>query len=90
MKQGGSGLKKRYLKSFTGRHITAAFFAVLQVVVFMAGIAALGNRWIAVSAVFNVLSVIVVVVIINTRRNPAYKLAWALLILGMPLFGGLM
>ena len=56
----------------------------------MAGIAALGNRWIAVSAVFNVLSVIVVVVIINTRRNPAYKLAWALLILGMPLFGGMM
>lgn len=90
MKQGGSGLKKKYLKSFTGRLITAAFFAVLQVVVFMAGIAALGNRWIAVSAVFNVLSVIVVVVIINTRRNPAYKLAWALLILGMPLFGGLM
>lgn len=83
-------MRKRYLKSFTGRLITTALLAVLQIVIFMTGIAVLGSYWLTINAVLTVVSVIVVIIIINGRKNPAYKLAWSLLILGLPLFGGLM
>lgn len=83
-------LRKKYLKSFTGRLIITAFFAVLQIIVLMATVLLLGSYALWLNAVLTVISLIVVVIIINQRKNPAFKLAWTILILTLPLFGGLM
>jgi cardiolipin synthase len=82
--------KKKYLKTFTGRLIITAFFAALQIVVFMVTIAVLGSYTIPINATLTIISLIVVIIIINQYKNPAYKLAWSILILSMPVFGGLM
>ncbi len=36
-----------------------------------------------------VLSIIIVVLIVNSKRNPGYKIAWIILVLLFPIFGGL-
>lgn len=83
-------MHKRYIKNFTGRLITTAVIAVLQIIVFMVSVALLGTYAIQFNLLLSFISLIVVVIVINQRKNPAYKLTWAILILAMPLFGGLM
>ena len=36
-----------------------------------------------------ILSIIVVMTIVNNRLNPAYKIAWIIPIMALPIFGGL-
>ena len=83
-------MHKRYIKNFTGRLITTAVIAVLQIIVFMVSVALLGTYAVQLNLLLSFISLIVVVIVINQRKNPAYKLTWAILILAMPLFGGLM
>ena len=44
--------------------------------------------WIQI--IFRILSIIALLVVMNRSVNPAYKLAWTVLILVFPMFGGLM
>ncbi|MBE6613576.1 MAG: cardiolipin synthase [Ruminococcaceae bacterium] len=83
-------LHKKYLKSFTGRLITTALFAVLQIVAFIVMTVALSSYAVPIFIVMTVISALVVLFIINTERNPAYKLLWSIVILVFPIFGGLM
>ena len=43
-----------------------------------------------ISIVFTVISVLISLYIVNKNENPAYKIAWILLIAIVPAFGGLM
>ncbi len=86
----GKRLHKKYLKSFTGRLITTALFAALQILAFILMLVALSSYAIPIMVGMTTISMIVVIFIINTNRNPAYKLIWAILILTFPIFGGLM
>lgn len=67
-----------------------AFFAALQIIGFIAAVVVLGSYFIWVYSALNIVSLFVVVLIVNRRQNPAYKLIWSIMILAFPLFGGLM
>ncbi len=81
---------KKYLKTFTGRLILTALAAVLQIVAFLIFTAALSDYSIPISMGMTALSAVVVLFIINTDKNPAYKLLWSIVILTFPIFGGIM
>lgn len=83
-------MHKKYLKTFTGRLIITALFAALQIVFSIVMLVTLSTRSFYISAVFTVISIIVVISIVNTNKNPAYKLIWSMMILTFPVFGGLM
>lgn len=82
--------RKKYLKSFTGRLITTAFFAAVQIIGFIIAVIWLGSSFIWVYSALNIVSLFVVVLVVNRRQNPAYKLIWSIMILAFPLLGGLM
>ena len=81
---------KKYLKTFTGRLILTALAAVLQIIAFLIFTAALSDYSIPITVCMTALSAVVVLFIINTDRNPAYKLLWSITILTFPIFGGTM
>ncbi|MCI8387415.1 MAG: cardiolipin synthase [Clostridiales bacterium] len=83
-------MKKKYLKNFSGRLFTTAFIALLQIIAFVVSIGVLGSYTLTINAALTIVSIIVVVIIINQPKNPAYKLVWTILILTLPLFGGLL
>lgn len=83
-------MHKKYLKSFTGRLIITAFFALLQILLSIAMLITLSAYTPVISAVLTVVSILVVAIIVNLDKNPAYKLLWAIMILTFPVFGGLM
>lgn len=83
-------MHKKHLKSFTGRLIITALFALLQIILYIAMLVKLSTYSIAISVGLTVISIITVVCIINGNKNPAYKLTWTVTILIFPLFGGLM
>ncbi len=80
----------RYLKNFTGRLIITALFAALQILAFIFMTVALSSYAIPIQLFMTVVSALAVLFIINTDKNPAYKLLWSCLILAFPIFGGLM
>ncbi len=83
-------MHKKYLKSFTGRLVITAVFAVLQIIAFIASTVWLGSYTIASNIILTLISISVVIYIINGNKNPAYKLIWSVIILLFPVFGGLM
>lgn len=83
-------MHKKYLKSFTGRLVITAFFAVLQIIAFIASVVWLGSYTVAANIILTTVSISVVIYIINGNKNPAYKLIWSVIILLFPVFGGLM
>ncbi len=88
-RKGGAGLRQKYLKNFTGRLVITAFFALIQIVTFIVTIM-LSSYLIPINIALTVISILVVVLIVNQKKNPAFKLTWTLLILTFPVFGGLM
>ncbi len=82
-------MHKKYLKRFTGRLITTAFFALLQIILSVAMLITLSAYAPVISAFLTAISIVVVAIILNLDKNPAYKLLWIMLILTFPVFGGL-
>lgn len=82
------------------RQKNKSFFSkrILMVVLLMAvqaAILVLGIWYVSDYAVYwniglTVLSILVVVYIVNQKKNPSYKLAWIIAILVFPVFGGLL
>ncbi len=83
-------MHKKYIKSFTGRLITTAIFALLQILISIVMLITLSAYTPVISAVFTAVSIIVMVIIVNLDKNPAYKLLWVIMVLTFPVFGGLM
>lgn len=72
------------------RRSTAVFFSlVVQLGVLVAVLVAFSGSFYLFSAASLALSFIVVIWILNDSKNPAFKLAWIILILVFPIFGGI-
>lgn len=80
-------MRKTISKLFSSRIFTVALVVLLQVIWFCVMIWGLSSYFRYVELFIKLVSVIVLLHIINKPINPAYKLAWVVLILGLPIFG---
>ena len=80
---------KRLFKLIFSRMVLVGLLLVLQVAVLVGGIAFLSSYFFYVYAFFWLLSLGVVIWLLSQKDNPSFKLAWTILILLLPVFGGL-
>ena len=81
---------KKLVKILLSRLVVVGILIIIQVVWLLVAFSHLSNYSVFIRIFFVVLSILVALWIINKRDNPAYKLAWIVPILLMPLLGGLM
>lgn len=74
---------------FRDKLIWVLVFLLLQLGFFIYMCLRLREQYIYISSIFSIISLIVVIYILNRPINPAYKLAWCIPILLVPIFGGL-
>lgn len=82
-------MKKLSQKVF-GRIAVTAVLILLQAAWLLVWFTRLASYAPWVSAVFTVLSILIVLYIVRKDDNPAYKIVWIILILLVPLLGGLL
>ncbi len=79
-----------YKKMITNRIWVTALILILQVVWIVVALLKLSSYSVWINVGFSVLSILMVLYIIGKEENAAYKIAWIILILCLPLFGGLL
>lgn len=81
---------KRLIRLLFSRTFRVAVPILLQLglVVFM--VLRLSESFLELYIFFTALSFIIAVYVINLNQNPAFKIAWIIIILGIPLIGGVM
>ena len=86
----GSELKIKVRRIIVNRIFITAVLLILQIAWFVLCIAKLSafSGWI--SAALRVFSLFIVLYIICKDDNPAYKIVWIILIMLLPIFGGLL
>lgn len=84
----GKSLKLKNI--LLSRIVIAGSIILLQIVWFITFFLRLTEYSIIINFFFTTLSIIALLFVINKRYNPAFKLAWSILILLFPLFGGLL
>ena len=80
---------KKILRFITQRVVITALLIVLQALLLFGFIWKLDNYFVYFYAGSVLLSLLITLGIINTKSNPAYKIAWLIPILLFPVFGGL-
>lgn len=80
---------RKILKTLQSRLVVFGLILAVELVWLLILVTRLVSYSAAISAVFTVLSLLVVLWIINRDDNPAYKVAWIILIMALPLLGGL-
>lgn len=88
IQRGGIQLKKT-LRILLGHTGFCAMLIALQVMILIVVILQFQQYFVYFYALCIILSVLVVMVILNSRLNPAYKIAWIIPIMLFPIFGGL-
>ncbi len=81
---------KKLLKFLLHRAVIVGVLLLLQIVWMVVNLTELAAYYPIVYNGLNILSLLAVLVVVNARDNPSYKLAWVILILVFPLFGGAM
>lgn len=81
---------KKILNKLLSRMVITCLLVVIQLVVMIFGIVLLQERYIYISGILKLLSVIVVFHLITKDTNPMIKMAWMVPILLFPVLGGLM
>ena len=71
------------------RRVVGGFLLVLQLVIVMYFLGWMSGMWSWVPHMLTVLSVIIVIWLVRKYDNPTYKITWIIVILLLPLFGGL-
>lgn len=69
--------------------VIVSLLIIVQMLFLLAVIILLGDHFVWIYTTLMLLSIAIVIWLINKSENPAYKLAWVILILAFPLFGGL-
>ncbi len=77
------------LQKLLRRTTIVAILILVQVVILVTTIYHLSSHYVYVYIAFTVISIAAAFVIVWRRDNPSYKLAWILVVLGFPIFGGL-
>ena len=80
----------KILKFLFSRTVIVGFLILLQLVTLIYAIWELSESFVYLYVFFVALSVVVVIYIVSRNDNPSYKLAWTILVLLVPLFGGLL
>ena len=80
---------KKILGKLLNRIVIFGILLAVQLGWFLLTFTKLVHYSTGLSLVFRVISILAVLWIINTEDNPAYKIAWIILILVVPLLGGL-
>ncbi len=81
----------KYIKKFfKSRVATGVFLLLIQVVILVLSIIKLSEYFVYAYAFFLILSIVVLCKLILSNSNPAFKLAWAILILVLPIMGGVL
>ncbi|MBR6514713.1 MAG: cardiolipin synthase [Clostridia bacterium] len=78
---------KKLLRFFLNRRFIVILLLLVQIVILGGVILGRAGK---VIPFLEVLSVIMVLYVVNRRDNPAYKIAWIILMLAVPVFGGLL
>lgn len=65
------------------------FLIVIQTIVLLVSIIWLADYFTMVYAVLALLSIGIVVFLVSKEENPSYKLAWVIVVMALPIFGGL-
>lgn len=83
-------MKGKYKRLVVNRIVVTVALILLQIlwIVFMLEELAKYSSWITTA--FTVLSIVIVLYIIGKDDNSAYKIGWIVLIMVLPLFGGLL
>lgn len=84
------GLMKKLMKILLSRLVLVGVLIILQIIWLLILFFHLGNYSVYIRTFLTVLSIIVALWIINKKDNPAYKLAWIVPILLLPILGGMM
>ena len=81
---------KKLLKLLLSRVVIVGILILIQVIWLFFMFVKLSRYSVVVEVCLFVISVLVALWIVNKKDNPAYKLAWLIPILLMPLLGGLL
>ncbi len=71
------------------RRFVGGFLLVVQLMIVIFGVGWACDQWVWLSPVLTVLSIIIVIWLVRKYDNPTYKISWIIVILMMPLLGGL-
>ena len=77
----------KIIKRLFGRTFFVILSALIQILWITIFVTVLGLRYPIFATVFRGISLLAVLFIVNKRVNPAYKLAWTILILALPMIG---
>ena len=80
---------KKTLRILLGRIGFCGLLIALQAIILIVVILRFQQYFVYFYALCILLSVLVVMVIVNSRLNPAYKIGWIIAIMAFPIFGGL-
>ena len=83
-------MMKKLFQFIFHRAVIGAMLMLVQLAMFIVMIAWFQQYFVYFYAVCVVISVAVAIYILNNRSNPAYKIAWLVPILLLPVFGGLL
>ncbi|MCQ5128466.1 cardiolipin synthase [Butyricicoccus faecihominis] len=81
---------RKLLGRFLGdRRVVGGLLVLIQLVIVMFGVGLLSEKWLWMPRALVVLSIIIVIWLVRKYDNPTYKISWIVIILTLPLFGGL-
>lgn len=66
-----------------------AFSVLLQLIILMAMLVFLSEYFVLFNTILLILSIVTSIYIVNIDENPAYKLTWVMLIMALPVLGGI-
>ena len=69
--------------------VIVALLILIQLAILLVSVILLADYFATIYAVLMVLSICITIWLVNKDQNPSYKLAWVILILAFPVFGGL-
>lgn len=78
---------RRIIKFLTSRMVWVAMVIILQVAWIIASVFLLGRYYWVTTVILSLIGLILVIHIVRQWNNPAYKLAWSILILSVPIVG---
>lgn len=82
-------MKKKIGGILQDRLLIGGILLILQLIIMVLCIVLLSNKWLIFYRTFEILSIMMVIWLIRKYDNPAYKMAWIIVILLFPLFGGI-
>ncbi|MFV0496737.1 MAG: cardiolipin synthase [Candidatus Fimivivens sp.] len=79
----------RFMRLLCCRAVLLPALVLLEAVLFFCTVWLLAHRWPLVALLLHAMSIVAVLYIVSKYDNPDYKLAWVILILMVPILGGL-